>query len=180
MNKNLNHTSKKENGQKEVKLMKKAMMALGLVVVMLLGVSYVFAQEQGDPPRHGWMHGEKSWDQGKRLNLTPEQKEKFQGLRRKFIGENAQLIGGLVAKRLELRSLWTDPKADSQAILAKEKELRDLQNRMRDKIIQYKLEARNSLTPEQIEKIGMMGWKGFGHGFGMGHGQGMGHSGTWQ
>jgi Spy/CpxP family protein refolding chaperone len=159
--------------------MKKAMIALGLVMVMFLGVSYVYAQEQGDPPRHGWMHGEKSWGQGKRLNLTPEQKAKFQELRRKFVVENAQLIGALVAKRLELKSLWTDPKADSRAILAKERELRDLKNRMKDKVIQYRLEARNSLTPEQIEKLGMMGGMGFGFGRGFHHhGQGMGHSGT--
>jgi len=154
--------------------MKKAMIVLGLVVVMLFSVAYVYAQEQSDPPRHGWMHGEKSWGHGKRLNLTSEQKEKFRELDRKFIEENAQLIGGLVAKRLELRSLWTNPKADSQAILGKERELRDLQNRMRDKFVQYKLEARNSLTPEQIEKLGMMG--GMGRGGMMGHGLGMGHS----
>ena len=158
--------------------MKKAMIVLGLVMVMLWGVSYVYAQEQSDPPRHGWMHGEKSWGQGKRLNLTPEQKAKFQELRRKFIGENAQLIGALVAKRLELRSLWTDPKADSQAILAKERELRGLQNRMKDKIVQYRLEARNSLTPEQIEKLGLIG--GMGCRGIMGHGWGMGHPGMWQ
>ena len=162
--------------------MKKAMIALGLVMVMFFGVSYVYAQEQGDPPKHGRIHGEKSWGQGKRLNLTPEQKAKFQELRRKFIGENAQLIGNFVAKRLELRSLWTDPKADSQAILAKEKELRDLKNRMRDKVIQYKLEFRNSLTPEQIENLGMMGGMGFGFGRGFHHhhGQGMGRHGMWQ
>jgi Spy/CpxP family protein refolding chaperone len=162
--------------------MKKVMIALGLVVVMLFGVSYVYAQEQGDPPRHGWTHGEKSWGHGKRLNLTLEQKARFKELRRKFIEENAQLIGGLVAKRLELRSLWTDPKADSKAILAKERELRDLQNRMRDKIVQYKLEARNSLTPEQIEKLGLMKGMGpgFGRGFMMGYGQGMGRRGMWQ
>ena len=155
--------------------MKKAMIAIGLVMVMLWGVSYVYAQEQSDPPRHGWMHGEKSWGQGKKPNLTPEQKARFQELRRKFIGENAQLRGGLVAKRLELRSLWTDPKADSQAILAKERELRDLQNRMRDKIVRYKLEARNSLTPEQIEKLGSMG--GMGRRGMMGYGWGMGRPG---
>ena len=157
--------------------MKKAMIALGLVMVMLLGTSYVFAQEQSDPPREGRMQGEKSWGQGERLNLTPEQKAKFQELRRKFIAENAKLIGDRVAKRLELRSLWSDPKADSQAILAKERELRDLQNRLKDKIVQYRLEARQSLTPEQIEKLGMMKGRGFGHGCGMGHGQGMGRPG---
>ena len=148
------------------------MIALGLVAVMLLGVSYVYAQEQGNPPGHGWMHGQKHPDQWNKLNLTPEQKVKFRELRRKFIGENAQLIGGLVAKRLELRSLWSDPKAGSQAILAKEREVRDLQNRMRDKIIQYKLEARNFLTPEQIEKLGMM--KGRGRARMMGYGWGAG------
>ena len=45
--------------------MKKAIIGLGLVMVMFFGVSYVYAQEQGNPPRHGWMHGEKSWGQGK-------------------------------------------------------------------------------------------------------------------
>jgi len=167
--------------------MKKVMVALGLIVVMLLVVSYGYAQEQSNPPRRGRMEGEKSWGRGKGLNLTPEQKAKFRELRRKFARENAQLIGGLVAKRLELRSLWSDPKADSQAILAKERELRGLQNQMRDKIIQYRLEARNSLTPEQIEKFGILGGIGFGRGFhrshhdgGCGchhHGQGMGRPG---
>ena len=155
--------------------MKKAIVALGLVAVMLLGVSYVYAQEQGNPPGHGWMHGQKHQGQWNKLNLTPEQKVKFRELRRKFIGENAQLIGGLVAKRLELRSLWTDPKADSKTILAKERELRDLKNRMKDKVVQYKLEFRKSLTPEQIEKLGMM--RGRHHGFHHHHGQGMGRPG---
>ena len=162
--------------------MKKAMVALGLVAVMLLTISYVYAQEQTDPPRRAWMHGEKSRDQGKRLNLTSEQKTKLQELRRKFIAENAQLIGDRVAKGLELGSLWSDPKADPQAILAKERELRDLQNRLKDKMVQYRLEARKSLTPEQIEKLGKM--RGIGLGFGRGcrmaHNQGLGRSGMWE
>jgi Spy/CpxP family protein refolding chaperone len=161
--------------------MKKVLIALGLVVVMLLGVSYVRAQDPGADPKHKWMH--ESWGQWKRLNFTPEQKARFKELHRKFIEENTQLIGGLAAKRLELWSLWTDPKADSETILAKERELRDLQNQMRDKIVQYKLDFRNFLTPEQIEKLGLMRRMGldFRSGFRMGHhGQGMGHSGIWQ
>ena len=157
--------------------MKKAIIALGLVVVMFLGVSYVYAQNPGAGPSHGWMHGQEHRGQWNKLNLTPEQKAKFQELHRKFIVENAQLIGGLVAKRLELKSLWTDPKADSQAILAKERELRELKYRVKDKVIQYKLEFRNSLTPEQIEKLGMTG--GVGHGFGRGFRMSYGY-GMWQ
>jgi len=153
-----------------------------LVVVMFFGVSYVYAQDPGAGSwhKHGWMRGQESWGQWKRLNLTAEQKAKFKELRRKFKEENAQLIGELVTKRLELQTLWTDPKADPQAILAKEKELRELQNQIRDKVVQYRLEARNSLTPEQIEKFGWMG--GMGLGFGRGfrhhhHGQEMGRRG---
>jgi len=157
--------------------MKKTMIALGLAVVMFLGVAYVFAQNPGPGPGRGqgWMHGQERRGHWDKLNLTPEQKAKFQELRRRFIAENAQLIGAIVAKRLELRSLWTDPKADSQTILAKERESRDLNNRMKDKIIQYKLEARSSLTPEQIEKFGALGRRGhgFGHGFKTAHGPGM-------
>jgi len=176
MNKNLNHTSKGKN-RKEVRFMKEAMIALGLVMVMLFGISYVYAQEQGIPARHGRMQGEKSWGHGKGINLTPEQKAKFKELRRKFIRETAQLRGELLAKRLELKSLWSDPKADAQGILAKEKELRDLQNRMRDKIIQDKLEFRSSLTPEQIEKLGMMRLRHHGFHHHYHHGQGMGRPG---
>ena len=170
--------------------MKKTIIALGWVMVMFLGVSYLYAQEQTDPPRHKWMQQEKSrGHEWKRLGLTSEQKVKFKELRRKFIGENAQLIGGLVGKRLELWELWTDPKVDSQTILTRERELRNLQNQMRDRIVQFGLEGRNFLTPEQIEKFGSMGRMGlgFGHGFHrhcfgfhQHQGEGMGHSGMSQ
>ena len=154
--------------------MRKTIVALGLVAVMLIGVTYAFAQGPGMGPGHRGMH--ESWGPGKDSSLTPEQKAKFQELRRKFSGENAKLIGAMVTKKLELRSLWTDPKADSKAILDKEKELRDLQNQMRDKVVQMKLEARKFLTPEQIENW-KPGWgmgREFGGGSGMGHGMGPG------
>ena len=157
--------------------MKKMIITLGLAVVMLLGVTYVYAQGPGMGPGHRGMH--ESWGPGKDYPLTPEQKTKLQELRRKFREENAKLIGALVTKRLELQSLWTDPKADNKAILDKEKELRELQNQLRDKGIQMKLEARKFLTPEQIANFGPgcgMG-PGYGRGRMMGGGYGMGRGG---
>jgi Spy/CpxP family protein refolding chaperone len=157
---------------KEVKKMKKTIVLLGLVALMVLGVTYVYAQGPGMGPGHRGMH--ESWSHGKDYPLTSEQKTKFQELRRKFREENAKLIGAMVTKRLELQSLWTDPKADSKAILDKEKELRDLQNQLRDKAVQMRLEARKFLTPEQIAGFGP--GCGMGPGFGRDHmkGQGMG------
>ncbi len=139
--------------------MKRIMLALGLAAVMLLSGKYVYAQTAD--PAHKGMHSHESMASHKEHSLTPEQKAKFREMRRLFVRENAQLIGSLVAKKLELRSLWTDPKSDPKAILDKEKELTALQNQMRDKLVQAKLEARKILTPEQIEK-----WK---PGWGMGH-----------
>jgi len=161
--------------------MRKMIVLLGLVAVMLLSVSYVYAQGYGMGPGmgpgHRGMH--ESWGPAKDYPLTPDQKAKFQELRRKFRDENAKLIGAMVTKRLELQSLWTDPKADPKAILDKERELRDLQNQMKDKAVQMRLEARKFLTPEQIEnwKPGRGMGRGFGRGQMMGGGYGMGPGG---
>jgi Spy/CpxP family protein refolding chaperone len=155
----------KINFLKEVRLMKKKLIVLGLVAMMVLSVTYVYARGPGYGPG---FKGE-DW---KGLSLTAEQKTKFHELRQKFNEETAQLRGALLTKRLELKSLWTNPKADSKTIMDKEKEVRNLQNQMKDKMIQLRLEARNFLTPEQIAEIGSRG--GMGPGFGrdqrMGHG----------
>ncbi len=170
--------------------MKRTIVVLGLVAVMLLGITYAYAQAPGMGPGHRGMH--ESLGPGKDYPLTPEQKTKFEELRRKFREENAKLIGAIVTKRIELQSLWTDPKTDSKAILDKEKELRDLQNQMKDKGVQMRLEARKFLTPEQIQNWqpgwGMGGGRmmaghgrmmggdhGMGRGMGPGHGMGPGY-----
>jgi len=144
--------------------MKKRIVVLGLVAVMVLGVAYAFAQGPGSGPGPGNRPG---WGHEKWSSLTPEQQTKFQELRQKFNDETAQLRGTMLTKRLELQSLWRNPKADSKAILEKEKEFRSLQNQMKDKAVQLKLEARTILTPEQLSQFGS-GW-GMGHGFGGGH-----------
>jgi Spy/CpxP family protein refolding chaperone len=138
--------------------MKKTMVALGLVAVLLIGVAYAYAQGPGFGPKYKGLPPEETCS-----SLTPEQRTKFQELSSKLNAETAQLRGAMVTKRLELRSLWADPKADPKAILDKEKELQSIRDQLRDKGVQFKLEARKNLTPEQIAQ--------FGSGFGMGRGR---------
>ena len=162
--------------------MKKTVVTFGLVAVLILGVTYAFAQSPGFGPGPGrgpgagprWDErpGRSAVEQGKALNLTPEQRTQMNELRTKFREENAQLIGAMVTKRIELRSLWSNPKAEDKAIQDKEKELRELQNQMKDKAIQMRLEARKFLTPEQVAQMGP--GKGFGPGAGCGFGRGRG------
>ena len=171
--------------------MKKTMMALGFVMALIFSLNYVYAFDQGgDPGQKGMGMGEmghfhKGWVHGKGLSFTPEQKAKFKELRRDFRRDNAQLIGSLVAKKIELQALLTDPKADSNAIMDKSRELRDVQNQSRDKFLGTMLEARKMLTPEQIDKL-RPGWfwrQGHRHRHMMGlgrmmeHGEMMGHGG---
>ena len=166
------------------KSMKKTIVTLGLVAVMVIGVTYVYGQGPGfgtgpcRGPGAGPCGGERpcrgAGEPGQALNLTPDQETKLNELRTKFREENAQLIGAMTTTRIELKSLWSDPKADAKAIEDKEKEMRDLQNQMKDQAVQMKLEAREFLTPEQLAQMGPgMGFGG-GRGFGRGHGRGFG------
>lgn len=152
--------------------MKKTVITVGLVVVMLIGITYAFAQGPGFGPGDRGAYSKEGRGPDYLSSLTPEQKTKFQELRQKFNEETAQLRGSLLTKKLELQSLWTNPKADPKAIIEKEKELRNLKNQMGDKAIELKLETRKILTPEQIAQLGA-GW-GKGHGFGRGHMRGHG------
>jgi len=147
-------------------------MALTLFVV-LLGVTSVYAQGPGfgpgpgAGPRWGERHCWGSSEPDKSLNLTPEQKASFTEMRRKFMRENAQLIEHWLERGWRFGRFGLIQSADSQTLLAKEKEWRDLQNQMRDKVFQAKLEIRKILTPEQIAN-----WKPWGmrHRAMMGHG----------
>jgi Spy/CpxP family protein refolding chaperone len=155
--------------------MKKMMIALGLVVILVLGAISAYAYGPGYGPRG--KGGGPCWggpETDKASSLTPEQKTKLQELRQKFADETAKLRGTLLTKKLELQSLWTNPKTDAKAIVEKDKELRDLQNQMRDKGLQFKLEARQFLTPEQIAGFGSGACMGPGGGRGQMKGRGMG------
>ena len=169
--------------------MKKTMIAVGFVAFTFFLAGYALAQGSGHEPGQGGVHQhgsvqkaegshqhhQESGAPGKHFSLTPEQKSKFQELRRKFQLENAQLIGALVAKRIELHALWSDPKADPKTIMDKEREQASFQFQLREKKIQLKLEARKFLTPEQMSHFGQH-W-GMGFRKMMGHGGMMGHQG---
>jgi zinc resistance-associated protein len=161
-----------DQNPKEVRRMRKLAVVLALAVIVVLGVTYAFAQGPGyGRGGRGNAQGFDRWS-----SLTPEQKTKMQELRQKFIDETAQLRGKMVTARLELQSLWANPKADSKAIEEKSKEMGTLQSQMREKAVQFRLEARKNLTPEQITQLGP--GSGMGPGFGgrgmMGNGPGAG------
>ena len=162
--------------------MKKVMLAVALVVILLVAVlAYAQGPEQGSGYGLGRGQG-RCWESGgagKGASLTEEQRTQLQELRKKFHDETAKLREQIWAKKQELRTLWSDSKSGADAILEKEKELRELENQMGDKAVQMKLEARNILTPEQLAEFGKLGGPGSGRGPGKGHGRGRGCGGCY-
>ncbi len=130
---------------------------------------------EGFEPGYGpWFRGR--FGDGNFAGLSKEQIEKMQALRDRFFNETRDLRYDMAQKRLEMRKLFMDPKTDDAALLAKQKEISVLRQRLQDKMAQMMIEGRKILTPEQLQKLdrtgagpgGRMGWGGMG--FGMGRG----------
>jgi Spy/CpxP family protein refolding chaperone len=157
--------------QEEVKAMRKTkntLTAIGIVVAIVLVGGWAFAHG----PLGGRGYGHHGYGYGDPYsNLSPEQREKLQAQEERFYQDTAQLRRELYQKRLELRGLWVDPKADPEKIKAKQREVFELQSRIQDKALEHKLATRE-LLPE--EGIGQGPW---GHRYGMDYGphHGRGH-----
>ena len=109
-----------------------------------------------------------------RLNLTPEQITKLGELKEKHWKDTISLRNEMQVKRLELRTLWTAPNPDKNKILAKQKEMNELRDKMQAKATDLRLDTRKALTPEQAAQLGTLG-------SGMGFYRGMrGRHGMWQ
>lgn len=154
--------------------MKKTLVLVGLVVVFLVGVSYVYARGPGFGPGRGPGFGLGGCPGfAGAANLSAEQKAQVGDLRQKHFAEVAPLREKMQNLRQELRTLWADPKADAAAIKNKTTEMAGLRDQMQDKMVQFRLDARNLLTPDQITALGEgCGRGGWNRGPGRGPGGG--------
>lgn len=98
---------------------------------------------------------------GQYLNLSEEQLKKMSGLRDRIYGETKNFRYDLAQKQLEMQKLISDPKTDEAILLAKQKEISALREKLLNNMGSVLLEMRKILTPEQIQKLG-----GFPVGFG--------------
>jgi Spy/CpxP family protein refolding chaperone len=115
------------------------------------------------------------------LNLTEDQQKKLDSLYQAYGKEVAKLHNKLGQKQLEMNSLLLESNPDQSRVANLQKELSGLQSNLNDKHINYQLEARKILSPEQIAQLPpgcslgfetMMG--GYGPGYGCGRGPGYG------
>ena len=142
------------------------------------------ASAQGPPWRKDWedrghrgmmgpMHGP-MMDWVSQLNLTPDQSAKLQELRETYLRDTLAWRNELVIKRFDMRDLMRDSQSDPNAILAKQKEISDLEAKIQERGVLLHIEMRKVLTPEQLKLIPPH-WEGMpGHPMMPGRGRGMG------
>lgn len=92
----------------------------------------------------GWMDS---------LDLTKAQADQLWQMREKHHTDTQALRYETFQKRLELRKLYADPKADEAIILAKEKELNAVHQKLHEKRVQLRIDERKVLTADQIKKL---------------------------
>ncbi|MBW1704460.1 MAG: periplasmic heavy metal sensor [Deltaproteobacteria bacterium] len=99
-------------------------------------------------------------------NLTREQQSKLDALDKKFYDETNNLRNEMWAKSTELNALLNTPNPDEAKAKALQKEITELRNKLAEKGLAYRLEARK-IAPDAGPG------RGYGSGPGRGHGPGM-------
>jgi Spy/CpxP family protein refolding chaperone len=105
----------------------------------------------GMGPGYGYGAGTESCV-GFNLNLTAEQSAKIQALRETHLKEITPLRNQIFSKQAELKLLWVQSNPDKNKIVSTQKEISDLQYRIKEKSINSRLEISKVLTPEQQAK----------------------------
>jgi zinc resistance-associated protein len=125
-----------------------------LMAIVFISAMAISANAADSGKSYAEGHGK--FDFAKKLNLSKNQLEKMKDLHSRFQNETRDLRYDLAIKRIEMRKLFTDPKTDDAALLAKQKELSSLREQLSEKRAQMKIEWRKILTPEQIAKLDRM------------------------
>jgi Spy/CpxP family protein refolding chaperone len=110
------------------------------------------------------------------LGLTPEQSQRLKSLWEAYFKDLIPIRNQIFGKRAELRLLWAEANPNKERILAKQKEINELEWQIEERTINYRLECLNVLTPDQKAKLFTLGPAA---GFGYGHGPWMGIRGRW-
>ena len=167
------------------------------VVILLLSASHAMAfrygcgRAMGGWGGCGWCGmGPNSFNPSWLSNLSQEQSGKLADLQKKHIEETSQLRTALAVKGIEIDQLFDQPQPNTEAVLAKQKELNGLQAQIQEKCLRRHMEMRSLLTDEQRSELlnrfdrdddqfgpGMGGGPRQGKGFGRGKGYGGGRGG---
>jgi Spy/CpxP family protein refolding chaperone len=113
------------------------------------------------------------------LNLTSDQLTKINDLRTAHYKDVLPLRTKLQSKMLELRTLMLQPVQNQNKIVALQKDIADLQQKIQQKALDFNIKVRKVLTPQQLALLPAGSRLGLGLGLGLnvglGYGRGAGY-----
>jgi Spy/CpxP family protein refolding chaperone len=108
------------------------------------------------PGAGGWHHGAGWGGAGSYLNLSKDQTDKMRDLWKRYYLDTRSVRFDLMAKRVEMLRIFTDPRTNTAALLTTQNQLSALREKLANRRAQAMIEWRGLLTPEQIEKLDLM------------------------
>ena len=88
-------------------------------------------------------------------NLIIEQRRKMADQRIKFIKDAGSLMADLAVKKAELAALWLDDSPNEDKIIAKSREIQQVQAQLQEKRLRNRIAMLKILTPEQRKQMPM-------------------------
>ena len=88
----------------------------------------------------------------KELNLTDSQVKETRRIGAAYSNRTLKLRSEIIGKSLEFRTLLHDPSASEEAIRAKGKEIEAIDAQLIREKIEFQIEMRKVLTPEQLQR----------------------------
>jgi Spy/CpxP family protein refolding chaperone len=117
-----------------------------LILVLSAGPVCAQAQGQDSPAVSGRV--EMSL---KTLKLTDEQMKAARQIKANYTKRLLKLRSDIIAKRIEFRNLIRDPSASEEILRAKGKEIEAIDVQLIREMIDFEIEMRKILTPEQVQ-----------------------------
>ncbi|MCX5834609.1 MAG: periplasmic heavy metal sensor [Deltaproteobacteria bacterium] len=117
-----------------------------LVLALAAGPISAQAQRQASPAMSGRM--EMSL---KELKLTDDQMKAARQIKANYAKRLLKVRSDIIAKRIEFRNLIRDPSASEEMLRAKGKEIEAMDVQLIREMIDFEIEMRKLLTPEQIQ-----------------------------
>lgn len=130
-------------------------MKKNLVIMMILVLfcfsAGLFAQEQIQEERNDYKkRNSKDGIPLTSMTLTEKQNKTIDEISTSYSNKILQLRSELIVKQIEIKDLLRDPETGEEKILAMAREIRILNDQRQEMMINYQLEIRKILTPEQI------------------------------
>lgn len=85
------------------------------------------------------------------LELTSKQIQQMRSIEDRYLKDMTVLRNELLNKRYEVRQLLSNPKSKASEIRSKQREVFKVKNQVQERVLDYQLEVRDILTPQQFE-----------------------------